>query len=509
MAKKIILFLIGLFLNASWAQVSLAQACACHRETTYNCGSTAGSMYCPPYGCLVPETFCPPTQYCSFYIPGYSGCFNCPVSNPDCNALTPSLRPPDKITQTRDPVDIFSGEAYFSSTDFSFQGQGPRLSLFRKYRSFSTLGGIFGYGWRTDFDLNLTRDGSGNVTITDANGTQIYFTNNSGTYINSPANFSTLTKNADNTYTITDKHGNATHYDISGRLNSVTDRNGNTLIFVYKPSQVGGTYIQDATGRKIVLNFDANGHVISSVDPTGKMFQYGYDTNGNLVSITDPVGAVTNYAYDANHKIIQFTNANGHHTYYQYDVQGREVMNTQDNNTNKATLNYQVNNTTVVTDSLGHLNTYVFNNAGLLISHIDPLGNVTQQTWDGNMDLTSVTDARNNVTDFLYDVQGNLLQITDPLGNQTNMTYTSNFNLISSKTDALGHVTDYIYDIKGNLISLVDALGKTHSFVYDQFGNVITATDSRGNSMHFAYDAMGHMIQKTGALGDATNFTYE
>ena len=223
---------------------------------------------------------------------------------------------------TKDPVDIFTGEAYFSSTDFSLSGQGPKLSLYRKYRSFSTNTGIFGYGWRTDFDINLTQDSNGDVTVFDADGIQIYFTNISGSYINSPGNFSTLTKNADSTYTLTDKYGTATHYDINGRLTSRTDRNGNTLSFVYNPAMSGGTYIQDSSGRKIVLNFDFNGHVISAVDPAGKTFQYGYDTSGDLVSITDPTGAVTNYTYNSSHQIIQFTNANGHNTYYQYDPQG-------------------------------------------------------------------------------------------------------------------------------------------------------------------------------------------
>jgi len=419
------------------------------------------------------------------------------------------LVPADKMTLTKDPVNIATGEAYFSSTDFSLSGRGPTLALFRKYRSFSTFSGMFGYGWRTDFDINLSVDSSGDVTIFNGEGTGIYFMNNSGTYSASPGNYSTIVKNADNTYTVTDKNGIVTHYDINGRLSSRTDRNGNTLTFVYNPSVSGGTYIQDAGGRQIKLYFDANGHVISAVDPVGKTFQYGYDTNGNLVSVTDPTGAVTNYTYNANHQIIQFTNANGHNTYYQYDSQGRVISNYQDSNVNKVALNYEANNTTVVTDSLGNNNTYVFNSYGLLLSHTDPLGAVTQQAWDAFMNRISKTDARNNTTSFTYDGEGNLIQIIDPLNNQTTMSYTSNFNLISSKTDALGNLTNFVYDINGNLTSITDALGHTHSFAYDQYGDVLTVTDSRGNITSFTYDALGHIIQKIDALGNYTNFTYE
>ncbi|MBF0478818.1 MAG: RHS repeat protein [Candidatus Omnitrophica bacterium] len=410
---------------------------------------------------------------------------------------------------TNDPVDIFSGEDFFSSTDFSLSSQGPKLNLSRHYRSFSTFTGMFGYGWRTDFDVNLTQDNSGNVIIFDGEGTGIYFMNNSGIYTPSPGNYSTIVKNADNTFSVTDKNGKATHYDINGRLSSVKDRHGNMLTFVYNPAVPGGTYIQDASGRQIVLNVDLNGHIISATDPAGKNFQYGYDINGNLVSVTDPSGAITKYIYDDNHKVVQFINANGHNTYYQYDTEGRATMNWRDDNVNKVTLDYQANNTTVVTDSLGKKTTYVFNGTGLEISHTDPLGAVTQQTWDVFMNRTSITDAKNNVTKFDYDYYGNLIQITDPLGKQTNMTYTPDFNLISTKTDALGQVIKFDYDVNGNPNTITDALGNKQTFVYDQHGNVISATDSRGNMTHFTYDALGHVIQKTNALGNSTNFTYK
>ena len=462
-------------------------------------------------------------NWAGFYLDGPYAQFRNPPQAPipSQNTTRDSKQP-----HTPDPVNIFSGESSFFSTDLSLGSQGPKLALSRKYRSFSTRNtcwntsfstgeitplsyGLFGYGWRTDFDVNLSQDSSGDVIIYDGEGDGIYFMNNSGTYSPSPGNYSILTKNADNTYTVTDKHGKKTHYDINGRLTSVTDRNGNTLTFVYNPAQVGGTYIQDVSGRRIVLNLDTQSRIISAVDPAGRTFQYGYDTNGNLVSVTDPTGVVTNYVYDSSHQITKFTNSNGHNTYYQYDSQGRCVMTWRDNNVNKTTLNYEANNTTVVTDSLGNNNTYVFNDAGLLISHTDPLGNATQQTWDPMMNLLSRTDARNNVTNYVYDGEGNLVQITDPLGKQTNMTYTPDYNLISSKTDALNNITNFVYDIDGNLNTITDALGNKHSLVRDQSGSLITATDTRGNSTNFTYDAFGHMIQKTDALGNKTNFTYE
>ena len=508
MKKKFLFFLIILFLNIPLAQVSFAcdnpfQPDCENIGEDYPCGSTYGWSWCGACVTAPPEP-CSSGMYC------YGAkCYGCPKNVPNCYLAQSNQRTDGLKELTIDPIDIFSGEAYFSSKDISLGARGPNLVLLRKYSSFSTINGMFGYGWRTDFDINLTTDGSGDVTIYNGEGTAMYFMNNSGAYTATPGNFSTLVRNADNTYMLTDKNGIVTHYDINGRLSSRTDRNGNTLIFVYVPAMSGGTYIQDAAGRKIILNLDLNGHVISAVEPTGKTFQYGYDTNGNLTSVTDPTGAVTNYDYNSSHQIFQFTNANGHKTYYQYDAQGRAYMNWRDGNVNKTTLNYEANNTTVVTDSLGNSNTYVFNSTGLLLSHTDPLGAVTQQTWDGYMNKISVTDARNNTTTFRYDAIGNLIYIVDPLSNFTSMSYTSNFNLISSKTDALWHVTNFAYDSNGNLLTITDATNHMHSFIYDQYGDMIRATDSRGNSTNFTYDAFSHVIQKIDAAGKSTNFTYE
>jgi YD repeat-containing protein len=507
--------------KVSWAQscALVPPAVSCY-GTYYPSGLWQDSC-CQSCGTTPSPDPCSPGAYCT---PGSNVCSECPTGS-TCNpgsTQPPGLpgTPVDGVPITKDPIVIATGESLFSSTDFSFNSQGPALSLSRQYRSFSNINGIFGYGWRTDFDTNLSADSSGNVTLFNKKGTEFIFKNypNSyyvgGTlapfyYIPFPGNYSSLSTPTGSLYTLVDKNGFVTNYDSTGRITSRKDRNGNTLTFVYNPSVPGGTYIQDANGRRIFLNFDGNGHVISASDPAGKTFQYGYDVNGNLVTVTDPTGAVTNYYYDANHRIIQFTNANGHNRYYQYDAQGRATMNWQDNNVNKVTLDYQANNTTVVTDSLGHSDTYVFNNMGLMISHTDPLGAVTQQTWDGNMNKTSITDARNNVTYFVYDGNGNLLQTVDPLGNSTTMTYTPDFNLISTKTDALGHVTHFFYDNHGNLTSTTDALGNSHSFIYDQSGNIISTTDSRGNSTKFTYDAFDHVIQKTDALGNNVSFTYE
>ncbi len=422
-----------------------------------------------------------------------------------------SLIPKELMTLTKDPVNIATGEATFSSSDFSMNGRGPVLSFRRSFRSFSSFSGMLGYGWRTDLDVNLTQNSNGDVTIYSEDGSGIYFLDQAGLYIPSPGNHSTLVKNADNTFTLTDKHGYITRYNSSGRLSSRTDRNGNQLTFVYNPSLTGGTYLQDAGGRRITLYFDANLRVVSAVDPAGKTFQYGYDAGGNLTSIQDPTGAITTYLYDANHKVIQWTNANGHKTYFQYDAQGRVVTNWQDNNVNKIVLDYQPYRTTVTTDSLGNKNTYLFNDFGLLVDHTDPLGTVTRRFWDGFMNQTVYLDALGNQTSFDHDGFGNLRKITDPRSLSVSMTYTPKYNLLVSRREEFypQRTTNYEYDAKGNLTVLIDPMGNRTGYTYDLSGNLTKVTDSLGRDTTFVYDSYGNILQKVDALGGKVILSYD
>ena len=352
---------------------------------------------------------------------------------------------------------------------------------------------MFGYGWRTTFDVNLAEDGDGNIIIYDTSGTGSYFLlNGDGTYQRSYGNYSQITKNPDNTYTIMNKYGITIEYGAAGRITSVTDRNQNTLQFVFNPGVTGGTYIEDSTSRRITLTLDANNRIVSARDPAGRVIDYEYDTDGNLVTITDPKENNTYYIYDTEHNITELTNVNGHKTFFGYDAQDRAIMNSQENDLNKETLDYQEDGITVVTDALNNQATYQFNGYGLEVSRTDAVAGTVTTAWDRYMNRTSVTDESGNTTTFNYDLKGNLTKVTDAQGNVTILKYTPDFNLISRSTDALGNITSYTYDEAGNLLIVTDALGNTQQMTYDDAGKVLTVIDALENVTSFQYDAHGY-----------------
>ena len=415
-----------------------------------------------------------------------------------------------KMTTTPDPINIATGEMFVFAEDFFANGRGPALKLSRTYRSQTPFSGLFGYGWRSAYDVNLTEDTNGSVIIFDKDGVGRYFTpDTSGGYTASAGNHDTLVKNADGTFTVTDKHGLVTTYNQDGRMSTITDRNGNTLTFAYDPGAAEGSYIRDAGGRRIMLTLDSNGRIQSAQDPAGRLVQYGYDANGNLTTITDPSGHITHYVYDANHNITEMANVNGHKTYFAYDNEDRAVMNWQDGDVNKVALSFDSDTQTTVTDALGHSTVYEFNEYGLVTLMTDPLGNTTTTAWDENLNRTSTTDSRGNTTVFEYDNKGNLTKVTNALGHQTLFSYTSGFNLLNSATDALGNTTNYTYDAQGNLLSLTDALGYTMQMAYDTHGSLTSSTDALGHASFFEYDSFGQLVKTTDALSNTTLSAYD
>ena len=75
----------------------------------------------------------------------------------------------------------------------------------------------------------------------------------------------------------------------SGRLESVTDRDGNATTLTY--NEAGQlTTITDPTARTIKLAYNGEGLVESAEDPMKHVVKYTYE-GGNLKSVTQPAEA--------------------------------------------------------------------------------------------------------------------------------------------------------------------------------------------------------------------------
>ena len=388
-----------------------------------------------------------------------------------------------------------------------------------------------------------------------------------------PGDFSTLVRNADDTFTRTLKDGTKINFDANGLQTSVVDRNGNTTSYAYNPDGTLAT-ITDPAG--LVTTFSYTGGKLSSItDPAGRVSQLTVDGNGDLTQITDPDGAVTSYAYDGQHLLTSQSNPLNVVTSYQYDFAGRlRQTSLPDGSTRLLSPNITVGvidpasgqgtettpapvvrpTAAVSTSPDGNGNTTIFrtDQFGAAIEQTDGLGRATLIERDANSNPTKITRPNGSVVTMTYDARGNLLttteqaigatttftyeptfnqvtSITDPQGNTTTLTYDANGNptqiadalnnsttlaydsrgLLTSVTDALGNVTTFGYNAQGNLISTTDPLGNVTSLSYDGAGNVIGSTDALGRVTSFAYDPMSRLTQVTDAGGGVTQYGYD
>src|SRR5262249_10549179 len=92
-------------------------------------------------------------------------------------------------------------------------------------------------------------------------------------------------------YTLTTRDGIA--YDIdapTGKLQSVTDPNGNTVTF----TDAG---ITSSTGVRPTFERDPQGRIASVTAPLGQKVKYQYDARGDLAAVTDRTGNTTKFIY--------------------------------------------------------------------------------------------------------------------------------------------------------------------------------------------------------------------
>ena len=303
-------------------------------------------------------------------------------------------------------------------------------------------------------------------------------------------------------YQLTDKDG--TIYVISNQngLESITDRNGNTITFT-------ADGIIHSAGKSVLFAKDAQGRVTTITDPMGNVIQYNYDYYGDLISVTDQGAYTTQFTYNSTHGLTQIIDPRGIGVARnEYDDDGRLVA-TVDADGNRVEFTHDVDaRQEVVTDRLGNITVYEYDDDGNVTSKTDAIGNRTEYTYDDRGNKLGETDAFGSETTYTYDAQDNLLTQTDPLGSTTTYTYNSQGQVLTT-TDPLGNVTTNTYDAAGNLTSTTDALGNVTLYSYDAAGNMTSETDALGNVTTYTYDTVGNTLSQTDPLGNTTTYTYD
>ena len=247
---------------------------------------------------------------------------------------------------------------------------------------------------------------------------------------------------------------------LTGLLDSVTDRNGNTLTFsapgsaapLARPSRSPGSPGPHHRGH----------------GPNGEAIHYQYDDQGNLAAVTDRDGNTTKFVYDAARPIIWTMSSIPWAGRYQDRLRSEgRVIQSIDAEAGRRLIRSELGSSIeTVFDALGNPTTYEYDDRGNIVAEVDPNGGITRMTYDVNSRHRWQTDPLGDTTSYTYDASGNVLTTTDPLGNVTRNTYGS-YGEVLTTTDPLGSATTNAYDARGDLLSTTDPSGDLTKLTYD------------------------------------------
>lgn len=289
--------------------------------------------------------------------------------------------------------------------------------------------------------------------------------------------------------------------DARGRPRSISNANRSVGRFEYHDAQQDGRLHRfiDPLGRRIELQYDANGNVTSSTvvgsdGSTTRNTLTSYDELNRPTRVLGPVyldatlgnvRPVVRYRYDNLGRLEQVAaghngDAGGHDpsldvvtvlNTFGYDDFGRRVRDA-DGLDRAWTFSYDAQNNPVRSvDPRGQVTTYNWLHGHLLDSVIDHAGVRHQYTRNA---LGQIVTAQSPAVTYAYeyDAAHRLLRVTDSRGGKSLRYSRSPGGLLNTMVDSDGNRTDYDYDANGRLAGLWAPNGDYASFAYDAGGRM-------------------------------------
>lgn len=279
------------------------------------------------------------------------------------------------------------------------------------------------------------------------------------------------------------------NYDGCGRLYSVTDVFGRSLVFGY-PAECGSSVLQRITSVRL---------------PDGTSYFYQYDDDGKLIH-----AAGRGYHYENStfkYALTGITDeSEQRYATFGYDAEGRPNLSTLAGGAERVTVSY-VGGTTLTT-ALGASIQYAFQ----IVQGVPRVStqsaycegcpvNAKSLTYDANGNISVWKDFKNVETRYIYDLTRNLeTSRTEASGTPRARTITTQwhatFRLPTQVTES-GRRTNYTHDANGNVLT------KT---VTD-----LTATPNTSRTWTYTYNSIGQVMTVDGPrtdVSDVTTYTY-
>jgi RHS repeat-associated protein len=441
--------------------------------------------------------------------------------------------------ETGDPVNCFSGNETESQTDLSVGGRGVPLVLDRTYNSQAAAAGVkgsFGYGWSSSFSDYLTINATADtVMVNEANGATVAFSGNlaaPGTLLAPIWIQATLLLKSDGSYLYTLPDQESFHFSSTGRLLSVSERNGNETTLAYT-SEGRLEAVTAASGHKISFAYNSEGLVESAKDPMGHTVKYAYE-GGQLASVTLPEESTPRwqFKYDGSHQLVETIDGRSGKTLIEYNS-GHRVIAESDPLGRKTSWEYSEGEplvTTITNHATGAVTKESFNGAGDLTSITRAYGTSSAvqeaNTYNGAGQLLTHTNGRGATTTYTYDASGNRTSEVNPDHDEAKWTYDGTHDVATATTPggetttitrnshgepetvsrpapgATTQTTHYKYDSHGDLESVEDPLKRVTKYEYDSYGDRSAEIDPEGDKRTWKYNEDSQLTSTVSPRGN-------
>ncbi len=514
------------------------------------------------------------------------------ISSPPSNSShsTPPVvsdAPPENAEQDHknceergEPISMISGEEILQLIDGTLPGPIP-WAWQRTYRSSRASDIGLGHGWHFSGSEHLVIEDA-KLTYVDQEGRKIPFAlpalyqtskyRPEGFTLDRVGERVFILKNDGNFFKVFSSDGKASSICLlreirhpgykaaHSQLGRKKAEQGFVIRFLYNKSQQL-VQAEGNWGKSFVFQRNAQQR-ISSVSlantVTGNhkiLVAYEYDEYGDLIAEKNSLGFGERYQYE-NHLITKRTLKTGFSFYFEWDGEdhrARCIRNYGDKGVYECLFEWDPDNSqSQVTDSRGFTESFVYNEYGQIVRHVDneggehrysyqngrkqtyqnPLGHVTQYTFDqdhnpaGMVDplgnrvtlgyfqnrITSVTDKDKSFWRREYNSDGQLTATLDPYGQKTQYQYHAN-GLVHKVTDPLGRTTLYNWNQAGELSKFTDSTGHSRTLSYDDWGQCISSEiqlsngDSAG-TVQLSYTATGKLASVITANGETSHYQY-
>ncbi|PPD47036.1 MAG: hypothetical protein CTY16_08140 [Methylobacter sp.] len=325
------------------------------------------------------------------------------------------------------------------------------------------------------------------------------------------------------------------HSGCRGQIKKITTPRGDNLQFTEYNAHGLLTKLIDINGVNKGWNYDKRMRLTSSYYGLEWTF-YGYGNNSLLTKITRPDKSTLAFTYDTAHRLISTQDTLGNKIEYTLDLMGNltktEVIDTTGQIVQTHSYTYYTNgrlktdsgagtgetttytyddlngwgNLRSVKDANGLTTAYSYDGLNRLTNTVDPLGNISQQSYDARNNLLSVSDFNGKITSYAYDGLDNLLKEVSPDRGITNYWSYNDDGSLGNKSDNHNYNTSYEYDHLGRLFR-ADVYGYTTAYNYDIAVNGIGRIASileweheysgNENITEYSYDKNGRITSQT------------